>query len=101
MAGLIDMMARSNGLRLRVGPVGQASQSVFPKSRESLNLRVTGFMTYETMTEGRFPHCLHGGACAREGFEVKDEREALAAFGGRPKRASKDARLTDWLWDDP
>jgi hypothetical protein len=33
--------------------------------------------------------------------EVKDDREAVAASGGRPNRASKDARLTDGLWDDP
>jgi hypothetical protein len=28
---------------------------------------------------------LHGGDYAREEFELKDEREALAAFGGRLK----------------
>jgi hypothetical protein len=32
--------------------------------------------------ESGFPHCLHGGACAREEFEVKDDGEAVAAFGG-------------------
>jgi hypothetical protein len=34
------------------------------------------------MTEGGFSHCLHGGACAREEFEVKDDGEAVAASGG-------------------
>jgi hypothetical protein len=42
-------------------------------------------MTYETMNESGSPHGLHGGACAREEFEVKDERKALAASGGGPK----------------
>jgi hypothetical protein len=43
---------------------------------------VSEFVTDETMVEGRFPHCLHGGACAREEFEVKDKSVAFAASGG-------------------
>jgi hypothetical protein len=35
------------------------------------------------MTEGGFPHCLHGGACAREEFEVKDKSVAFAAHSSQ------------------
>src|ERR1700722_16454120 len=42
----------------------------------------------ERMTEGGFPHCLHGGACAREEFEVKDrlsgDRRRRRALRARP-----------------
>jgi hypothetical protein len=30
-------------------------------------------------------HWLHGGDYAREEFELKDDRKAVAACGGRPK----------------
>jgi hypothetical protein len=34
------------------------------------------FATFEAMIESGFPHCLHGGADAREGIEVKDGPKA-------------------------
>jgi hypothetical protein len=41
------------------------------------------FTINEPMTEGGFPHCLHGGADAREEFEVKDDGEAVAAHSSQ------------------
>jgi hypothetical protein len=35
-------------------------------------------------------HRLHGGDCARDDFELKDDRNAIAAFGGRLKKAIPD-----------
>jgi hypothetical protein len=46
---------------------------------------VCGPTTSETNELKRIPSLFAWRSGAREEFEVKDDREAIAAFGGRPK----------------
>src|SRR5579863_9492065 len=63
------------------GPLGRARRPRSRASNKAENCRRSVFAVLSS--EGGFSHCLHGGAKAREKFEVKDDRVAVAALRRR------------------